>query len=172
MNVLRLARGPAKQFFKSILAVVAFLYFCIDALFLSVLRLFAANLCRLPGIDHLGRWLASLGPYPTLILFLIPLIVLEPVKPVGLYLIGSGRIVRGVLILVVGEVLKITLVERLFHLSRDKLLSIPAFAWGYGIVTGWLARLRALPIWQLMLRYVAAIKALLHRLFLMSKSRR
>jgi hypothetical protein len=171
MNVLGLARGSAKGIFKTIFAVVAFLYFCIDALFLSILRLFAANLCRLPGVDRLGRWIASLGPYPTLILFLVPLVVLEPVKPVGVYLIGSKRIVSGVLVLVAGEMLKITLVERLFHLSRDKLLSIPAFAWCHGIVTGWLAMLRALPIWQLMLRYVAAIKVLVHRLFLMGKSR-
>jgi hypothetical protein len=172
MNVLRLARGSAKRILKSILAVVAFLYFCIDALFLSVVRVFAAKLCSLPGVDRLARWLGSLGPYPTLILFLIPLAVLEPVKPIGVYLIGSGRIVSGVLVIVVGEVLKITLVERLFYLSRDKLLSIPAFAWCYGIVTGWLAMLRAMPIWQLMLRYVAAIRRLARRLFLMGKSRR
>jgi hypothetical protein len=172
MNVLRLARGSAKRILSSILAVVAFLYFCIDALFLSVVRVFAAQLCSLPGADHLAGWLESLGPYPTLILFLVPLAVLEPVKPVGVYLIGSGRIVSGVLVLVVGEVLKITLVERLFHLSRDKLLSIPAFAWCYGLVTGWLATLRALPIWQLMLRYVAAIRRLARRLLLMGKSRR
>jgi hypothetical protein len=172
MNVLGLARGPAKRILKSILAVVAFLYFCIDALFLSIVRLFAAKLCGLPGVDRLARWLGSLGPYPTLILFLVPLAVLEPVKPVGIYLIGSGRIASGILVIVVGEVLKVTLVERLFHLSRDKLMSIPAFAWCYGIVTGWLATLRALPIWQLMLRYVAAIRALARRLLLMGKSRR
>jgi hypothetical protein len=172
MRGLRLARRSAKRILKSILAVAAFLYFCIDGLFLSLIRLFAAELCRLPGVDLLARWLGSLGPYPTLILFLVPLAVLEPLKPVGFYLIGSGRIVGGVLLIVVGEMLKITLVERIFQLSRDKLMSIPAFAWCHDIVTGWLASLRALPIWQLMLRYVAAIRALARRLFLMGKRRR
>jgi len=155
-----------------ILAAAAFLYFCIDGLFLSVIRLFAAKLCGLPGVNRLGRWLASLGPYPTLVLFLVPLAVLEPIKPIGLYLIGSGRVRRGVLVIVVGEVLKITLVERLFELSRDKLLSIPAFAWCHGMVTGWLAVLHALPIWQRLLRYVAATKAFLRHLSRLAKNRR
>jgi hypothetical protein len=172
MNVLRKAHRPAKRILKSAVAVAAVLYFCIDALFLPVIRLFAAELCRLPGVHRLGGWLASLGPYPTLILFVVPLAVLEPVKPIGLYLIGSGRIARGILLIAVGEVLKITLVERLFHLSRDKLMSIPAFAWCYGIVMGWLAYLRALPIFQLMVKYVAAIRSLAHRFLLLGKSRR
>ena len=30
------------------------------------------------------------------------------------------------------EVLKLTVVERLFQLNKKKLLSIPLFAWGYG----------------------------------------
>jgi hypothetical protein len=172
MKILRMAHRPVKRFLRSAVAVVAVLYFCIDALFLSVVRLFAAELCGLPGVHRLGGWLASLGPYPTLILFLVPLAVLEPVKPIGLYLIGSGRVVRGILLIAVGEVLKITLVERLFHLSRDKLMTIPAFAWCYGIVMGWLASLRALPIWQLMMRYVAAIRSLQHRFLLLGKRRR
>jgi hypothetical protein len=33
--------------------------------------------------------------------------------------------------LIVGELLKLLLVERLFSVSRDKLMSIPVFAWCY-----------------------------------------
>jgi hypothetical protein len=33
--------------------------------------------------------------------------------------------------LIVGELLKLVLVERLFSLTRDKLMKIPAFAWAY-----------------------------------------
>jgi hypothetical protein len=36
-----------------------------------------------------------------------------------------------VVFLVVGEILKLVLVERLFSVSRHKLMSIPAFAWIY-----------------------------------------
>jgi hypothetical protein len=49
-------------------------------------------------------------------------------------------------------------------MSRPKLMSIRAFAWGYRFVTGWLAYLQALPPWQAVLRGVARIKSLAHRL--------
>jgi len=35
------------------------------------------------------------------------------------------------LVFIAAEVLKLTVVERLFQLNKKKLLSIPAFAWGY-----------------------------------------
>ena len=59
------------------------------------------------------------------------MIVLEPVKPVAVYLAGTGHVATGTIVLVVGEILKLVLVERLFSVSRDKLMSIPAFAWCY-----------------------------------------
>jgi hypothetical protein len=66
-----------------------------------------------------------------LALFSIPVIVLEPVKPVSAYLAANGQIVSSVVTLIVGELLKLVLVERLFRLTRDKLMKIPAFAWAY-----------------------------------------
>jgi len=47
-------------------------------------------------------------------------------------LIGTGHFFAGAVVFITAEVLKLTVVERLFHLSKKKLLSIPAFAWGYG----------------------------------------
>jgi hypothetical protein len=79
-----------------------------------------------------GReWVMSLRPYPSLALFAIPVIVLEPAKPLAGYLIGTGHFFAGAVTFITAEVLKLTFVERLFHLNRTKLLSIPAFAWGY-----------------------------------------
>ena len=50
------------------------------------------------------------------------------------YLVASGQFKLGMLVLVVGEILKITVVERIFHIGRDKLMTIKAFAWGYNFV--------------------------------------
>jgi hypothetical protein len=58
-------------------------------------------------------------------------IILEPIKPVAAYLASTGQIVSSVLTLIVGELLKLVLVERLFSLTRDKLMKIPTFAWAY-----------------------------------------
>jgi hypothetical protein len=94
------------------------------------------------------RWIALLSPYAILALFLIPLILLEPVKPLSAYLVASGQFKLGMLVLVVGEILKITVVERIFHIGRDKLMTIKAFAWGYNFVSGWVTWIQALPSWQ------------------------
>jgi membrane protein YqaA with SNARE-associated domain len=70
-----------------------------------------------------------LSPYPSLALFSVPVIILEPVKPVAAYLAATGQMLGGALTLIIGELLKLVLVERLFSLTRDKLMKIPTFAW-------------------------------------------
>ena len=65
----------------------------------------------------------------------MPVIILEPVKPVAAYLAATGQVVSGAVTFIVGELLKLVLVERLFQLTRDKLMRIPAFAWVYGKFT-------------------------------------
>ncbi|MBP2314763.1 hypothetical protein [Azospirillum soli] len=137
---------------RPVVTTVAVLYFLIDAVVFGVIRPFAAWVGSWPVFARVARWVAGLGPYPTLVLFLVPLVVLEPAKPLGLYLMGTGHALEGVVVIGTAEVLKITLVERLFHMSRDKLLTIPAFAWGYVRVVRWLDWLKALPAWQAVLR--------------------
>jgi hypothetical protein len=147
-----------------VVVALAILYFVIDGVFLSMIKPVTRRLARLRLFDGLARWVDRLGPYPTLALFLVPLILLEPLKPIGLYLIGTKHVIAGTLFIAVGEILKIFVLERLFHMSRHKLMSIPAFAWGYRFVTGWLAYFQALPPWQAVLRFVQRIKSLVHRL--------
>ena len=77
------------------------------------------------------RWITSLSPYPALALFIVPLVILEPVKPVAAYLAATGHFVAGAVVFVGGELLKLVLVERLFQLNKHKLMSIAAFAWCY-----------------------------------------
>jgi hypothetical protein len=79
----------------------------------------------------LGAQEVAVRPYPSLALFSVPVIILEPIKPVAAYLAATGQIVSSVLTLIVGELFKLVLIERLFSLTRDKLMKIPAFAWAY-----------------------------------------
>jgi hypothetical protein len=137
-----------RTIFQPIVIVVAAVYFVIDALALSSLKPLLRKIASLKLFNFIARWIASLGPYATLGLFLIPLVLLEPVKPFSAYLVASGQFNFGVLVLVVGEILKITIVERIFHIGRGKLMKIKAFAWTYNFVLGWLTWLKALPPWQ------------------------
>ena len=108
------------------------IYFVADLVFESVARPFSAWIGRLQFLRPINAWIASLRPYPALALFSVPVVVLEPVKPVGALLFAQGRVVEGALTICAGEILKITLVERLFRLTRDRLMQIPVFAMLYG----------------------------------------
>ena len=114
---------------KSAMFMLASIHLLVDAVLMTVARPLAAHWM----FGSIRAQIVSLRPYPTLALFAVPLIVLEPVKPVAAYLAGTGHITMGMFVLVVGEVLKLVLLQRLFSVSRDKLISIPAFAWTYGM---------------------------------------
>ncbi|HEX2652927.1 MAG TPA: hypothetical protein VHN11_04675 [Xanthobacteraceae bacterium] len=157
-------RSFARRVASPIIAVLALLYFLIDALFLSFIRPIAEKLAAWNIFYRMGAWIRSLGPYQTLALFLVPLIILEPVKPVAAYLFASGHFTNGFIVLVVGETLKITIVERLFHIGKDKLLTIPAFAWAYHLVVQWIEYLKSFSAWQAVMRQVHAIKLTARRL--------
>lgn len=157
-------RRALKLALTPVALVVAILYFLIDGVFVALIRRPAAWVAQQPLVAQLMARIARLGPYPTLVLMLIPIGLFEPLKPVGLYLIAKKHVVTGTTVLVLAEVLKVVIVERLFHLSRSKLMSIPAFAWVFGLAVRWLSYLEALPPWQFVMRRVEEIKRFARRL--------
>lgn len=156
-RVLKLALAP-------VALVLAILYFLIDGIVLSLIRKPMAWLMHRPLVARLMAQIARLGPYATLALMLVPIVVLEPLKPLALYLIAKKHLFAGTVVLAVAEVLKVVIVERLFHLSRSKLMHIPAFARVYHFTAEWLSYLEALPPWQFVMRRVDEIKAAARRL--------
>jgi hypothetical protein len=120
------------RFLKPVILVVATIYFVVDAVLMVVARPVADWLAKLLAFCGLKAWIASLRPYPTLALFAVPVAVLEPAKPFAAYLAATGHVTAGLMIFSCAEILKLVIIERLFSVSRDKLLSIPAFAWLYG----------------------------------------
>jgi hypothetical protein len=78
----------------------------------------------------------------------VPVIILEPAKPLAGYLAATGHFCAGAITFVTAEVLKLSLVERLFQLNRKKLLSIPAFASGYKYWRRMMDVLESLEVWQ------------------------
>lgn len=138
--------SPPRRLLSRLLRPVATLfavaYFLLDALAYWVVRPVASRIARLPLFARFGQWVAGLGPYPSLVLVLVPLALLEPAKPVGAWLFATGRPMAGAAVIIGAELVKITLVERLFHIAKPKLLTIGWFAWGYVRVTAWLAWLK------------------------------
>jgi hypothetical protein len=128
--------------------VLAATYFLVDLVFVTVARPISNWIARHLVFRKLRAWIRSLRPYPSLALFSVPVIILEPIKPVAAYLAATGQFISSVVTLVAGELLKLVLVERLFSLTRDKLMKIPAFAWGYGKFRQAKAWLEATEAWR------------------------
>ncbi len=137
-----------KRILKPITYVLAAIYFLVDAVFMAVAGPIARWIGRHFEFRRLRAWIRSLPPYPSLALFSVPVVMLEPVKPVAAYLTATGQVLSGVVTFIVGELLKLVLVERLFHLTRDKLMRIPAFAWAYGKYAAAKAWLQATEAWR------------------------
>jgi hypothetical protein len=137
------------RIFKPFVFLIAAIYFLVDAVFLTVARPVARRLADLLVFDSLRAWIVSLRPYPTLALFMGPVLILEPVKPVAAYLTATSHIMAGLTLLLIGEILKLVLIERLFCISRDKLMSITAFAWCYDKLLQAREWLESLKAWQL-----------------------
>ena len=83
------------------------------------------------------------------------MIVLEPLKPISVYLMASGHISAGVPVLGLGGVFKILIVERTFHIGRPNVMRITAFARAYNFVWEWLSWMQSLPPWLAVKRGVA-----------------
>ena len=149
------------RLWKAPVFVLATAYFVLDGLFSYVTRPIVAWLGRMRVFKRTRRWIVSLRPYPSLALFAVPVIILEPVKPVAGYLAATGHLVAGAVTFITGEILKLTCVERLFQLNRKKLLSIPAFAFGYKYWRRMMDAIESLQVWKASRRLVKhAVQAL------------
>jgi len=145
--------------------VFAIAYFLFDALIFGLLAPVVGLVARNPVFRPVTAWLMGLGPYPTLAIFLVPIIGLEPMKPYGAWLMATGRPMTGLAVLVMAEIVKITIVERLYHLSRDKLLTIAAFAFVHRRLGILLNRLKLLPGVPTTLALADRLKALVLHTF-------
>ena len=137
-----------KRILKPVTYALAALYFVADAVFMAIAKPISDWLAKHVVLRQLRAWIRSLRPYPSLALFSVPVIILEPVKPLAAYLAATGQMVSSVVTLIVGELLKLVLVERLFSLTRDKLMKIPAFAWAYTKFSEAKAWLKNTEAWQ------------------------
>jgi hypothetical protein len=63
----------------------------VDAIVKTVAKPIANWINKHMPLRRLRDWIRSLPPYPSLALFSVPVIVLEPVKPIALYLAAAAN---------------------------------------------------------------------------------
>jgi len=97
-------------------------------------------------LGQLARWrpwaviesgIVRLPPYPALLVFALPTLLLLPLKFVALLLIANGQVVLATLLFVAAKVVATALVARLFMLTQPALMQIGWFAWGYDTIMPW-----------------------------------
>ena len=93
---------------------------------------------------RLSTLVARLPAPVVLLIFIIPVIVIEPFKLAAFYFIGHGRVFLGVMTFIAAKFVGVGLVAFLFDLCRDKLLTIGWVRWVYDramLVHAWAHRL-------------------------------
>src|SRR6478736_9673603 len=137
-----------KRILKVLTYVAAGLYLLVDAIFMTIAKPIASWIDKHVPLKRLRDWIKSLPPYLSLALFSVPVIVLEPIKPIAAYLAATGQFLSGAVTFIFGELLKLVLVERLFSLTREKLMKIPAFARLYESYSQAIAWLKGTEAWR------------------------
>lgn len=154
----RLRRLP-RQVLRAVLIALATLYFLIDLIFLSIVRPLARRLMALRLMQRLRAWVGTLNRYAALMLLIVPWLILEPIKPFGFILFAHRQHAAATVLIVGGEIVKLTLFEQLFDMTKPKLMTFAWFAWAYGRWQAALRILRSLPAWRKVLHWYRAMRA-------------
>ncbi|HSN80774.1 MAG TPA: hypothetical protein VLR44_10385 [Rhodoferax sp.] len=107
---------------------------------------------RLPGLRWLEVQIRALPPYAALALFLLPTLMLLPVKLLALWFISQGKVLDGTLVILAAKGAGTAIVARLFTLTQPALMQLGWFARAYMRWIDWkealLAQVRASWPWR------------------------
>ena len=109
-------------------------------------------LAKLPIIGAMERWVGRLPPRAALAVFVLPSLLLLPVKVLALWLIGNGHALLGAATVIGAKLVGTALVARLFTLTRPALMQLAWFARLYDRWVAWkdtaMAQVRASWPWR------------------------
>jgi pilus assembly protein TadC len=74
------------------------------------------------------RRIQKLSPYQSLALLLVPLILVEPLKLIALFVAGEGHWLTGTGMIIGAYAVSLLVVERLFKVVKPKLMMLSWFA--------------------------------------------
>ena len=99
-----------------------------------------------------------LPPYATLLVFLIPVVLLLPIKLLGFWMLAHGFWLGAMATLGLAKVVSMGVTAFIFDVTRPKLLQLPWFRWLYEHMLTWLGWAHALidPIKQEMRAWLRA----------------
>jgi len=111
------------------------------------------RLSRWAPVARLERRIAGLPPRTALAVFLLPELLLLPIKLAAVLCIARGQLFVGTAILLAAKLVSTGVVARIFVLTRPRLLEVAWFADAYGRWRTWqeraLCRIRRSAPWRL-----------------------
>lgn len=123
--------GWARSAVSAPIAAAVLTYRALDRLLGPLVRPVLRGLGRLALLQRLGRAIAEAPPYVVLALLAVPFLLIEPLKALSLYWMAVGHPWEGGAALAACHLLSILTSERVLHLGKPKLMTIPWFATGY-----------------------------------------
>lgn len=154
--------SPWRRVLRGLLAVPAALWMVLEEWLWDSLVAITKWVARLPIFARLEAAIARLRPYPAMLLFLVPWLMLLPAKLLSFWLLGTGKKLLGVGVFVGAKVIGTAILARLFTLTRPALLQIGWFArlhrWFTGLRDRLYAYVRGLRAYQLARRWLAAVR--------------
>ena len=150
--------------------VLLALIFLLEAWLWDHLEPVVARIVTLIPLRAIKAWIAEkvqrLSPPLTLIVFLVPVILLFPLKVLGLWLLAHHYWVGAMAVIVFAKLMGVGVAAFIFDVTRPKLLQMAWFRWLYESVL--LIRARAL---ELVAPIMDRVKAVLRSLRSNSSSR-
>jgi len=130
---------PRTRLFAPLVHAAALLLLLEECCWTLGLRL-GAWVARSPGLATLEARVRRLPPYAALCAFLLPGILLLPVKLLALFAIAQGHAASGITTIVVAKVGGAAVVARLYALTLPTLLAVGWFARCHGWFMDWKTR--------------------------------
>lgn len=150
------------------LMFVAALILFVEEVIWELLKRVMATLGRLPLVRSLESVIGRLPPYGAAAAFLLPGLLLLPVKVGALWLIAHGQALAGLGVIVAAKLAGTALVARIFTLTRPALMTLGWFARLYGFIMRWREKLygfvKASSAWRVLERMRARLRAALERM--------
>lgn len=154
-------RRVLKRLITPPLALVAALLVLLEETLILWLQRVMAALARMPWVAAVEARAARLPPYPAMVLFLLPAVILFPIKLAALWMIAEGKFLLGAAIIFAGKVIGTAFAARIYKVLHPTLATLGWFVraetWVFAVRDRLYGFVKAMPAWQ-------AATAMLHRL--------
>ena len=88
--------------------------------------------------ERIAAWIEHRPPTATLVVFIVPVVLLLPLKFLGLWMLAHGYWLGALGVLAFAKVVSLGVTAFIFDLTRPKLLQLAWFRWFYERVMVWL----------------------------------